>query len=113
MPRKISDVQVLNQYLRGVIERAEHHAGRIDEVILAVAGALVWRKDPDELEVFEREGEMKNVLWARINGERYACSYDHDTESIEIRRGSTQGAVLESFDNSSPLSDVKQFFKQL
>lgn len=113
MPRRISDVQVLNEYLRGVIERAEHHAGRIDEIILAIAGALVWRKDPDELQVFEREGEMKNVLWARIGGERYACSYNHDTESIEVRRGSTHGTVLESFDNSTPLRDVKQFFERL
>lgn len=113
MPRPISDVQVLNSYLQGVIERAEHHAGKVDEIALAIAGAIVWRKDPEDLEVLEREGEMKHVLWARIGGERYAVSYNHEASTIEVRQGSTQGTVIQSFDNSTSLTELKQFFQRL
>ena len=32
MPKEIVDVEVLKQYFSGVIERAEHHAGVVDEI---------------------------------------------------------------------------------
>jgi hypothetical protein len=113
MPQVITDVDVLQEYISGVMKRAGHHANNVDEVALAIAGAVVWRKDGD-LRVMAHAGDMKNVLWVRINGQRYALSYNHaGGGTIEVRRGSTQGAVLASFNNTTPLADVKRFFESL
>lgn len=94
------------------MERAEHHANNVDEVCLAIAGAVVWRKD-GEIEVMAREGDMKNVLWLRINGRRYALSYNHEEWCIEVRERNTQGNVLASFTNATSVQEVKQFFATL
>ncbi len=112
MPQAVSSVDVLQQYIRGVMERAEHHANSVDEICLAVAGAVVWRKE-GALEVMAHEGDMKNVLWLRVNGQRYALSYNHDLRCIEVRQRSIKGAVLASFTNTTPISQVKQFFAGL
>ena len=112
MPRTVTDVDVLQEYIRGVMDRADHHAGNINEVCLAIAGAVVWRKDGD-IRVYERAGQMTNALWVHINGNRYALSYNHDAGQIEIREDSMQGNVLASFDNSNTASEVRQFFESL
>jgi hypothetical protein len=112
MPQLIASVDVLQQYIQGVMARAEHHANNVDEVALAIAGAVVWRKE-GEIEVMTREGDMKNVLWVRINGNRYALSYNHEQGRIEVRERNTQGHVLASFTNANTISEVKQFFAGL
>jgi hypothetical protein len=112
MPQAVTNVDILQQYIQGVMERAEHHANNVDEVCLAIAGAVVWRKD-GELEVMARDGDMKNVLWLRVNGRRYALSFNHDEQSIEVRERNTQGDVLASFTNATPVREVKQFFAGL
>jgi hypothetical protein len=112
MPQMVSSVDVLQQYIQGVMARAEHHANNVDEIALAIAGALVWRKD-GEIEVMTREGDMKNVLWVRVNGNRYALSYNHEQGCIEDRERNTQGNVLASFTNANSVREVKQFFAGL
>jgi hypothetical protein len=112
MPQTITGVDVLQDYIGGVMARAEHHANNVDEVALAIAGALVWRKQGD-IRVMARSGDMKNVLWVRIGGRRYALSYNHAAGTIEVRDGSTQGTVLACFSNATPLADVKRFFESL
>ena len=112
MPRTVTDVDVLQEYICGVMDRADHHAGNINEVSLAIAGAVVWRKDGD-IRVYERSGQMTNALWVHIGGNRYALSYNHSTGQIEIREDSMQGDVLASFDNSNTSADVRRFFKSL
>jgi hypothetical protein len=113
MPKPVTDVAVLQEYLLGVLGRASHHAGNVSEIALAVAGAIIWRKDPNPIEVFEREGQMKNVLWVFISGQRYAFTYDHPTQAILIMRGTTQGPVLHSLTNATPLSQLYAIFKSL
>ena len=113
MPKAITDIQLLRDYINGVMDRAEHHADNVSEVALALAGAIVWRKDDDDIEVFEREGKMTNVLWVWIQGARYAFSYNHDAGTIEMRAGSTQGAVLHSFSNGTSNQEIKDAFRSL
>jgi hypothetical protein len=112
MPQTITGVDVLQDYISGVMARAEHHANNVDEVALAIAGAIVWRKQGD-LRVMARAGDMKNVLWVRMSGHRYALAYNHVAGTIEVRNGSTQGPVLASFSNATPLANVKRFFESL
>ena len=80
---------------------------------LALAGAIVWRKDPDEIKVMEREGDLKNVLWVKISGRRYAFSYNHTAQEIEMRENTTHGTVLHRFSNVTPIHDVEQIFGAL
>ncbi len=112
MPQTISSVDVLQHYIQGVMARAEHHANNVDVVGLAIAGAVVWRKE-GEIEVMTREGDMKNVLWVKINGNRYALSYNHQQGCIEVRKRNTQGTVLAAFTNANSAEEVKQFFADL
>ena len=113
MPTPVTDVAILQRYLEGVLSRADHHAGNISQIVLAITGAIVWRKDPEPIRVLERDGEMKNVLWVSIGGQRYAFTYDHPTQAILLLRGSTQGTVLHSFTNATPLSDLFDIFRGL
>ena|SRR3982751_1290413 len=114
MARDIGDVATLQQYLRGVLERAEHHAKDVDEIALAVLGAVLWRNDKLELEVKEYNGETANVLWVNISGNRYALSYRHGPPgAIEVRERSVRGNVLKAFTNTTPIADVKRFFGAL
>ena len=112
MPKPITDVDELQKYIRGVMGRAKHHAGNVDEIVLAIVGAVILHKDGD-IEVFESQGQMKNVLWTHIDGQRYALSYKHELGQIEVRKNSTQGDVLGSFDNSNTVGDVRRVFSSL
>jgi hypothetical protein len=113
VPKSVSDLEVLKEYLLGVIDRAEHHADDVDAVSLALVGAVLWRMDKDSLRVFEREGEMKNVLWVTIQGARYTFSYDHKAKKIVLRRGSTQGELVASFSNATAVTEIRDVFSKL
>jgi hypothetical protein len=113
MPLELTQVHHLRDYLRGMMDRAQHHAGNVDAVALTIAGAIVWRMDDDPPEAFTREGHTTNVIWARINGQRFAFSYNHTDETIEVREGTTQGRVLRAFSNADSANDVLTFFRAL
>ena len=113
MPISISDVDTLKSYIEGVMGRAEHHANNVSAIGLALAGAIVWRKDADAIEVMAQEGDLKNVLWVKISGHRYAFSYNHTAKEIEMRENTTRGAVLQRFSNGTPIHDVERIFRGL
>lgn len=113
MPQEVTDIDVFRDYLRGVVGRADHHARKINEVSLSVAGGVVWRKDDNPLKVMTREGDMKNVLWFKVDGKRYTISYNHTTEEIELRVGTTQGQVVASFSNTTSNAQVRAAFDGL
>jgi len=113
MPAQIQDVDLLQNYIKGVMERADHHAGAVKEIALALAGAIVWKKDSAPIEVYAKDGEMKNVLWVKIKGIRYAFSYNHTASTIEMRQGTTHGQVVASFSNTTPLATVYSLFDGL
>ena len=104
-----TNVAVLHAYAQGVMSRAMHHAGKVDAIALPLLGAIVWRADPTSI----RHGT--NVLWwqSEATGQQYVCSYNRQTGEIEIRADSTQGAVLHSFSNTTPVYRVQQVFAGL
>ena len=71
----VQDVNVLQEYIAGVISCSDHHAGNVNEISLALAGAIVWKKDDQPIKVMAHGEESKNVLWAHIGGTRYAFAY--------------------------------------
>ena len=114
MALTVTEIEELRSYLQGVMARADHHAGKVKHVALALAGAILWRKNDDEpIKVMVREGQTTNVLWVRIGSTRYALSYNHDAALIEMREGSTQGPTIQTFDNQTSLSSVYSFFEAL
>jgi hypothetical protein len=113
MPTKVTDVEILKAYIAGVMNRADHHANGVTEIALALVGAIVWAKDEEPIQVLTREGAMKNVLWVRINSVRYAFSYDHKTRSIGMHEGSTNGMLIYSFSNTTPVARVREIFESL
>lgn len=114
MALSVTDIDDLRAYLCGVMDRADHHAGEVQEIALALAGAIMWRKDYDKpIKVMAHNGQTKNVLWVSIDGSRYAFSYDHAGAAIEMRQGTLQGETLHTFSDTTALSDVYRIFKQL
>lgn len=114
MALTVTGVEELRDYLCGVMARADHHAGNVQEIALALAGGILWRKDDGEpIQVMSRDGEAKNVLWATIGGQRYAFSYNHGTDEIDMRHGTVRGQALHSFSNATPLAAVHHIFKAL
>jgi hypothetical protein len=108
----IQNIDILREYLNGVLNRVDHHAHNVNEIALAIAGGIIW-KTTDNLKVFSREGEMKNVLWLQVDNRRLCFVYNHEEKSIQVKEGSTHGSIIESFDNSTPLHSVKSFFENL
>ena len=113
MAIEVEDIKTLRLYLSGVLDRADHHAHDVNEIVLAVAGGIIWKATGD-ICVRQQEGEMKNVLWLRVDQERTLCfAYNHNSGNIEVRDGTVQGEVIIEFNNSTPLSDIKNFFKDV
>jgi|ERR1035437_1439483 hypothetical protein len=110
----INDVDTLKQYLDSVMARAEHHGPTVGAIALALAGAIIWRKDMEPIEVHEgRTVTHGTVLWVRITGQRYAFRYNHETGEIQMRLGTTRGNVLHAFNNSTPITEIEQVFRTL
>jgi hypothetical protein len=114
MPVAINDVATLKQYIEGIMARAEHHGPNVRGIVLALAGAIIWRKDPAPIEVHEgRSMAHGTVLWVVIGGQRYAFRYSHATGEVQMRLGTVKGNVLHAFSNATPIEQVEQIFRSL
>lgn len=91
------------------MNRADHHGQNVNEIVLTLAGAVIWRATPD-VEVRTYNDETSNILWLTINGRRYAVAYNHQTLNIEIRNRNQNGTVLTTFNNASTAADAKRIF---
>src|SRR5690242_16325030 len=43
MPISLLNVDDLQEHLFGVLRRSDHHAGDVNEVLLTLSGAILWR----------------------------------------------------------------------
>jgi hypothetical protein len=107
------DVAALHQYVEGVMDRADHHAGQVKAIALALLGAIIWRGDPGSIEIRQYAGSPANVLWVEVNGRRYAFAYNHASGEIEMRDRTQGGPALHSFSNNTPVADVEAAFRAL
>lgn len=112
MAISIDSLHTLQRYLLGVLDRADHHAGNVEGVTLALLGAIVWKSD-QEIEVREYNGSPANMIWFWVNGNRYAMSYNHSTEQIELKDRTHKGDVLHEFDNSTSYKEIIEIFNEL
>lgn len=112
MALTITTLTLLNEYINGVMSRADHHGQNVNEVVLILAGAVIWRATQD-IEVRTYGDTTANILWLTVNGHRYAIAYNHQTGNIEIRDRNQNGAVLATFNNQATAATVKQIFATL
>src|SRR5580658_9191686 len=114
MPVQVDDITELQNYLAGVVQRANHHGQNVRHVVLALVGAIVRYKDPNHsIRVYAREGATGNVLWVHIHDSQYAFSYDHESDSVVLKRGTTQGQVIANFTNATTIPQIEQIFEGL
>lgn len=114
MPLDVDDVTTLQNYLMGVVQRADDHGKNVRHVVLPLVGAIVLFKNPDRhIKVFTREGSTANVLWVHIGQSQYVFSYEHPSESIVLKRGTTQGDVLAHFTNATTIPEIVHVFEGL
>lgn len=88
MPIQLDDVTLLQNYLAGVVKRADHHADNVRYVVLPLIGAIVLFKDSDH--------EIKVLA-----------------QNIVMRRGSTQGSALARFNNGTTVPEILDVFERL
>jgi hypothetical protein len=114
MPISLVNVDDLQEHLFGVLRRSDHHAGEVNEVLLTIAGAILWRKRPkDPLKVNTKEGAGGNVIWFRVEGLRYALLYNHELRQIELTAGGRKGELIHAFTNDTTTADVVRVFAAL
>ena len=105
-----NDVDILHRYAEGVMGRADHHAGQVKGIALALLGGIIWRGEPGSIEIKQYAGGRANVLWATIGARCNAFAYNRDTGEIEIRDRTQTGTALHSFSNATPVADVEAVF---
>ena len=108
----LDSVKILKTYLNGVLGRADHHAKNVEGVSLALIGAILWKAD-GEIEVRSYAGTPGNIIWFYIKDKKYAMSYNHSDETIELKAEKHTGPVLAWFDNSTTNQEIVNFFKSL
>jgi hypothetical protein len=114
MPISLMNVDDLQEHLLGVLRRSDHHAGEVNEVLLTISGAILWRKNPQEpVKVNTKEGAGGNVIWFRVDGLRYALLYNHELRRIELSEGGRKGELVHTFTNETSTSEVVRVFAGL
>lgn len=108
----INKIEALKEYFNGVMNRANHHADNVNEIVLALIGGVIWCAEGN-FEVRQYGGAPANILWMEVGDTRYCFKFNHETEKIECLEGGHVGAVLETFDNQTTISEVKSFFAGL
>ena len=113
MAISIKDVISLKDYFDGVMSRADHHADGVNQIALSLMGGVIWKATDDITVRQGTDDSPANQLWMQVGNDRYCFSFNHRTGKIEVKKGSQKGDVIDSFDNNTPLSDVKAFFQGL
>ncbi|MFZ5548423.1 MAG: hypothetical protein ACOZJX_06990 [Pseudomonadota bacterium] len=114
MAISLTEVDELQEHLLGVFKRSDHHAGEVNEVLLSLSGAILWRKKPgDPIKVNTKEGAGGNVIWFRVDGTRYALLYSHEERFIKLMAGGRKGELVSTFTNATPTAEVARIFAGL
>jgi hypothetical protein len=83
-------------------------AGEVDPAVLALVGAILWRKDPGPVEV-----RAPGMAWVRLGGERYLLRHDPHARRVEVRRSSGSGELLLAVGDGTDPAEVVAFIDTL
>lgn len=115
MAKTLFHFEELQQYFRGVNQRANHHAQDVDEVIEPLLAMVVLYADgPPVCRTYrkDRETRLTNVLRFSIDGRAVALSYQHGLHEVALHEGSEGGPILATFSNASLTGQVRNAFKE-
>lgn len=114
MPIRVNDVEILKQYFSGVAARSEHHAPNVNEIIYTLLGLIILSMDESsDIQVRGSETANGNMLWFSVNTTRYALRYEHQDDTIEIRRDSYKGPLVSKISNATSIAALKSIFATL
>tara|TARA_Y100000034_G_scaffold124498_1_gene172757 strand:- start:5742 stop:6128 length:387 start_codon:yes stop_codon:yes gene_type:complete len=114
MAVKVNQVELLQEYFLGVVARSEHHAPNVSEVIYPLLGLIVLTMDADsDIQVRGSKGAIGNMLWFTKNSQRYAFRYEHEDDTIEIRKNSFKGDMVAKVSNATTIAVLKGIFDRL
>ena len=109
MPVLVDTLDELRRHLAPVLAgRAGPDAGEVGPAVLALLGAVLWRKDPGPVEV-----RAPGMAWVSLGGERYLLRYDPHARQVEVRRGSGSGELLLGVSDGTDPAEVAAFVATL
>jgi hypothetical protein len=109
MPVLVDTLDELQQHLAPVLTgRADPEVGEVGPAVLALIGAVLWRKDPGPVEV-----RAPGMAWVSLGGERYLFRYDPHARRVEVRRGSGSGELLLGVADGTDPAEVVAFVATL
>lgn len=109
---QVSNINDFQEYFSGVMGRANHHANNVNKIILALVGGVIWRSNGN-FRIREYAGTPANMMWMEVNGTTYCFLFSHTNGNIEVHKDSAKGSIVRTFDNNTPLTEVKAFFENL
>lgn len=110
---QINSMQEFQAYLGAVEGRIDHHAGKVKSTTLILAGIVAARAKPGTVQVRTYAGATKNVIWFEADGGQFCLAYNHDSEGVEVRKGSLQGKVLLDLNDDNFSDDVHGWIEEL
>ena len=114
MAVQVNEIVALKDYFFRVVERAEHHAPNVNEIIYPLLSFIILIMDEQsEIQFKSCEGAIGNMVWFTSNGQRYAFRYEDNNDSIVIRKGSFQGTLVAKVNNKTTTNDLKQIFNEI
>ena len=114
MAVQLTTIQELHDHFSGVLQRAQHHAPNVDQIIYFILGMIIAFKDSGTvIDVSGQNIGLGNLLWTNINGTRYAFQYNHNTASIEIHENTYNGAIKATITNGTTLQQLSAIFNGL
>jgi hypothetical protein len=81
----VDDLNTLSTYVNGVIDRADHHASRVNAVVLALLGAVIWRK---------ADGVSIEILWAMCSGLKWLDRDTHFLMTMNVKKSTCERVVF-------------------
>ena len=109
MPVLVTTLDELRRHLAPVLTgRAGAQVGEVGPAVLALIGAVLWRKDPGSIEV-----RAPGMAWVSLGGERYLLRYDPHARRVEVRRGSGSGELLLGVADGTDPAEVAAFVATL
>lgn len=109
--RNIEKIEDYNNYYRGVVERVNHHASEVDEVIKTLKMIVISKSD--NIKVYEYLGEVKNTIWFSIENRKYVLTYSHKQKCILLLNMNLRGFIIARFSNNVSKDSVIEIFNNL
>ena len=104
-----TDIEI-DKYISRIILQTNHHAKNVDAVIMPLSQSVRSRinLNIDSVQVFERDGILGRACWVTLNGKRYVFSYNYQNQEIDLRQRSTQGVVVDTFNNGTSMQQIQR-----